>query len=218
MNVANPLHIWIIGVGLQQMDKSYEQQITDLAKQKNILTPNDLRAKNIPTIYLTRMVEAGKLERLRRGIYALPNRDFGENQSIAEISKLVPSAVICLLSALRFHELTTQNPREIWIAVQRESDIPLRAWPSVRVLRMSRDQFAAGIQHSEIEGIEIRVYNPAKTVADCFKYRNKIGLDVALEALRDSWRQKKVTMDELWHYAKICRMSRVMRPYLESLV
>ncbi|HUF03126.1 MAG TPA: type IV toxin-antitoxin system AbiEi family antitoxin domain-containing protein [Aridibacter sp.] len=200
------------------MDKSYEQLITDLAKQKNIITPKDLRAKGIPTIYLTRMVKAGKLERLRRGIYALPNRDFGEKQSIAEISKLVPNAVICLLSALRFHELTTQNPREIWIAVQRESDIPLRSWPSVRVLRMSHDQFAAGIQHSEIEGIEIRVYSPAKTVADCFKYRNKVGLDVALEALRDAWRQRKVTMDELWHYAKICRMSKVMRPYLESLV
>ena len=175
-------------------------------------------SKGIPSIYLTRMVDRGELARLARGLYALPDYEFNEKQSQIEVQKLVPNCVMCLLTALTFHDLTTQNPFEIWLAVDRKDSIPKSPSTKLRVFRMSGDAFTEGIETHEIDGVMLRVYSPAKTVADCFKYRNKIGLDVALEALRDTWRNKKATMDELRYFAKVCRMSNVMLPYMESLV
>jgi predicted transcriptional regulator of viral defense system len=124
---------------------------------------------------------------------------------------------VCLLSALRFHGLTTQAPFEVWLALDRKARAPRGGSPSLRIVRMSGRALTTGVAEHRVEGVPVRVFNPAKTVADCFKYRNKIGLDVALEALRDAWRQRRVTMDELWRYAQVCRVSTVMRPYLESL-
>ena len=122
-----------------------------------------------------------------------------------------------LLSALRFHGLTTQNPFEVWMAVGIKARRPELDWPPVRIVRFSGPALEYGVEEHDIEGITVRVYNAAKTVADCFKYRNKIGLDVAIEALRDCWRKQKATADELWAAAKVCRVTNVMRPYLESL-
>lgn len=167
---------------------------------------------------LSRLVESGELVKVGRGLYALPTNEFNEHQSLLETARLVPKGVVCLLSALRFHDLTTQNPFEVWLAIEGESRMPTVEHLPLRVFRFSGPAFAEGIETHEIEGLTLKVYSPAKTVADCFKYRNKIGLDVAIEALRDCWRKKKATMDDLWHFAKVCRMANVMRPYLESLV
>jgi len=130
----------------------------------------------------------------------------------------MPSGIICLLSALRFHGLTTQSPYEIWMAIGHKARSPKKPGIPIRITRYSGKSLTSGVEQHKIEGVSIRVYNPAKTVADCFKFRNKIGLDVALEALRDCYRSRKCTMDELWKYAKICRVANIMKPYLESLV
>ena len=123
-----------------------------------------------------------------------------------------------LLSALRFHDLTTQAPFEVWMAIDRQRRKPNEKRLPLRIFRFSGQALQAGVEKHEVEGIEVRVYNPAKTVVDCFKYRNKIGLEVALVALREGWRERRFTMDDLWRYGKICRVANVMRPYLEVLV
>ena len=194
------------------------EQIIKIARDKKILCPNDLRHIKNSRLFLSKLEKAGELVKIKRGLYSLPNAFAGEHQTLLETAKAVPNSVVCLLSALRFHELTTQNPFEVWIAIERKSRIPKIDSLPLRMMFFSGAAFTEGIEAHDIEGVSLRVYNAAKTVADCFKYRNKIGLDVALEALRDAWNQKQATMDELWHYAKICRMTNVMRPYLESLV
>ena len=135
---------------------------------------------------------------------------------MATACKLVPRGVICLLSALQFHDLTTQAPFEVWMAIDVRARRPRRKTPPLRIVRFSGEALTAGVETHKVEGVPVRVYGPAKTVADCFKYRNKIGLDVALEALRDYRREHPGGMDELWHFARICRVANVMRPYLEA--
>ncbi|MBA4122006.1 MAG: type IV toxin-antitoxin system AbiEi family antitoxin domain-containing protein [Acidobacteria bacterium] len=194
------------------------EKIQKLLEENNIVRSSDLTKIGVPLIYLSRLVEKGELLKIGHGVYTRTTANFNENQSLLEAINTIPNSVVCLLSALRFHELTTQNPFEIWLAIEAKAWRPKTQILPLRLNYFSGKAFTEGIETRDIEGVTLRVYNPAKTVADCFKYRNKIGLDVALEALRDAWRQKKATMDELWHYAKICRMSNVMHPYLESLV
>ena len=143
--------------------------------------------------------------------------DFTEHLSLAEVAKRVPHSVVCLLSALPFHRIGTQQPPDVWLAVERRAARPASMNPQLRVGRMSGPAFSEGIEERQIEGVRVRVYCPAKTVVDCFKFRNKVGLDVALEALRDGWRSRKVKMDDLVRFARVCRVEKVMRPYLESL-
>ena len=131
--------------------------------------------------------------------------------------KSVPRGIVCLLSALRFHELTTQSPFEVWLALDRKAHRPAGGGVSLHIVRFSGRALTSGVEEYLIEGVKVRIYSPAKTVADCFKYRNKIGLDVALEALRDYWKSRHADADELWKYAKICRVANVMRPYMEAL-
>ena len=153
-----------------------------------------------------------------RGQYKLPDAKVTENHSLAEACKRVPRGVICLLSALQFHKLTTQAPSEVWLALDRKARAPKNGGQPLRLVRMLGKALTDGVEEQRIEGVAARIYKPAKTVADCFKYRNKIGLDVALDALRDFKQKHRSGMDELWRYAKICRVERVMRPYLEALV
>lgn len=156
--------------------------------------------------------------RVGRGLYRLPDAEVTAHHGIAQASKIVPKGVICLLSALRFHEIGTQVPHEMWIAIDRKSARPQARNPKMRIVRFSAKALTEGIDKHSIEGVPVKIYNPAKTVADCFKYRNKIGLDVALEALREVIRERKCTIDELWQYAKICRVTNIMRPYMEAIV
>jgi predicted transcriptional regulator of viral defense system len=198
----------------QGMDRT--QQILEIVGEAGVLRPRDLDAHGIPRIYLSRLCERGLLDRVGRGLYVLPDADVSEHHTLAEAGKRVPHGVVCLLSALRFHGLTTQSPSEVWLAIGNKAWRPQVDYPPLRFVRFSERTLEAGVEEHSIEGVLVRVYNPAKTVADCFKYRNKIGLDVALEALRDCRRQRRCTNDELWHYAKICRVANVMRPYMEA--
>ncbi len=197
---------------------SGRESLEELLAGQGAVRSKDLAALGISRSHLTQMLRSGKIVRVARGLYVSTDASaVTEHHSLVEASKLVPSGVICLLSALRFHELSTQNPAQVWLATGSRWQ-PTVPGTSVRILRFSGQALSAGIERHVIEGVQVRIYNPAKTVADCFKFRNKIGLDVALEALRDCWRQRKATMDELWEYAKVCRVANVMRPYLESLV
>jgi predicted transcriptional regulator of viral defense system len=146
-------------------------------------------------------MQAGKLDRVARGLYSLPGVAMSEHRSLAEVALRVPRGVVCLLSALQFHELGTQAPFEVWVAIPNRIASPLIDHPAIRVVRMPDDAMTEGLQRKRIDGVELPIFNPARTVVDCFKFRKKIGLDVALEALRDGWRERRFTMDELCQYA-----------------
>ncbi|MGQ0698817.1 MAG: type IV toxin-antitoxin system AbiEi family antitoxin domain-containing protein [Panacagrimonas sp.] len=202
---------------MKQPVATIEKSALGLARRKVLLRARDLKAQGLPTVVLTRLVAAGKIERVARGLYSLPNRQLSEHRSLAEVALRVPRGVICLLSALRVHEIGTQAPFEVWLAVPNNVVAPRFDQPALRIVRMSESTLTEGIERVIVDSITVPVFCAAKTVADCFKYRNKIGLDVALEALHEGWRKKRFTMDELIRYATINRVANVMRPYLESL-
>ncbi len=156
--------------------------------------------------------------KIGRGLYQWPEADSGHYQALLEVAKKVPNGVIALISALGFHELTTQNPHAVWLAIDRKARQPVIESLAVRFVYFSGEAMSQGVEEHRLSGINVKIFSPAKTVADCFKYRNKIGLDVALEALREGWNKKRFTMDELYRYGKVCRVHNVMRPYLEALV
>jgi predicted transcriptional regulator of viral defense system len=164
------------------------------------------------------MVADGRLVREARGLYALPDAEVTAQHSLAVVAKAVPKGVICLLSALRFHDIGTQLPHEVWLAIERRAAEPRLASPRLRIVRFSGPAFTEGVEEHDVEGTTIRVYGMAKTIADCFKYRNKIGLDVALEALKEILRDRRCTVEELRRYARVCRVLTVMRPYMEALI
>lgn len=193
------------------------QQVLNIARQRGVLRPRDLDQFDIPREYLRRLHNKGYLRRVGRSLYVLADGEEDKHQTPAEACKRVPHGVLCLLSALRYHELTTQTPFEVWMAIDRKAWLPKVDRPVMRFMRFSGSALTEGVIEEQIGGVPIKVYNPAKTVADCFKYRNKIGLDVALEALRDCFQSRKCTVDDLMKYAKICRVANVIRPYLESI-
>lgn len=195
-----------------------EQAVLTLARQRQLLRARDLAEHGLPTMALSRLVATGRLERVARGVYSLPGLPFSEHRSLAEVALRVPQGIVCLLSALRVHDIGTQAPFEVWIAIPSNSPTPQFVYPELRIIRLSGPALSEGVESMLIDGVNVRVFNAAKTIADCFKFRNKIGLDVALEALRHGWIERKVTVDALWHYATINRVSNVMRPYLESVV
>ena len=201
----------------QHQKLTLEEAVLALAEHQPLLRARDLTAQALPTVALSRLVAAGKMERVARGVYSLPGRALSEHRSLAEVALRVPRGVVCLLSALRVHGIGTQAPFKVWLAIPAHTPTPRLDQPSMRVVRMSGPALTEGIEAIEIDGVQVPVFNAAKTVADCFKYRNKIGLDVALEALRDGWAQRKLSMDALWHYAAVNRVANVMRPYLESV-
>lgn len=187
-------------------------------QKRGMLRTQEILNMGISKEYLRKLHNEGKLERVAKGVYALANYEFSATQSFVEVSKQVPEGVFCLLSALRLQGFTTQNPYEVWIAIERRAWKPqTNGTTRIRYVRFSGEAFTAGIQVKTVDNITVKVYSPAKTIADCFKYRNKVGLDVALEALREGWREKLFTMDEIWKYAKTCRVTNVMRPYLEGM-
>lgn len=199
------------------MATSKTERVLELVKRAGVLRPRDLDPHHIPRQYLYLLHRRGLVRRVGRGLYVAADADVTEHHSLAQACKRVPHGVVCLLSALRFHDLTTQAPFEVWMAIDEKARVPKQDALHLHIVRFSGKALTSGIEQHSIERVPVQVYSPAKTVVDCFKYRNKIGLEVALEALRDCWRQRRGTMDELWEYAKICRMTNVMRPYLESL-
>lgn len=199
-------------------DIGKKAQVIELARISGIVRPGDLLEASLPREYLSRLAKEGLLERVGRGLYRLPGADLGQHENLIEVAKRVPNGVLVLLSALKFHNFTTQNPFEVWLAVDGRAWKPKIDYPPVRYISSSGEMFSEGVEEHKLEGVAVKVYCPAKTVADCFKHRNKIGLDVALEALREGWRDRRFTMSELTDYAEIDRVANVMRPYMESLV
>jgi predicted transcriptional regulator of viral defense system len=193
-------------------------RVLALARRRGVLRARDLIAYSIPRETLRRLHAAGRLTRRARGLYVAADLPRTEHQMLAEAAVRAPHGIVCLLSALRFHGLTTQNPSEVWLAIDHKARAPRVPELPLRIVYFSGSARRSGIQAHTIDGVRVRIYSPAKTVADCFKFRHKIGLDVALEALRECWRSRQCTMDALWKYARVCRVTNVMRPYLESLV
>lgn len=196
---------------------THGRRILRLASRRGLLRARDLARDRIPRATLSRLVESGQLTQVSRGLYALPGQTRSGHHQLAEVAARSRMGVFCLLTALRFHELTTQSPHEIWLAIPNKAHAPKLDYPPLRIVRFSGPSLTKGIESHTVDGARIRVYSVAKTVADCFKYRNKIGLDVALEALRECRREKRASNDQLWHYARLCRVANVMRPYLESI-
>ncbi|HYN78668.1 MAG TPA: type IV toxin-antitoxin system AbiEi family antitoxin domain-containing protein [Lamprocystis sp. (in: g-proteobacteria)] len=198
-----------------------QESILNLARARGLLRPVDLDTQGLPRVALTRLVRQGRLTRVGRGLYALPNRAVSAHTALAEVARRQPRAVICLLSALRFHEITTQAPFEVWLAIPNKGRPPRLDYPPLRIARFADAGLIEGVEEHRIDGVPVRITNPARTVADCFKYRNKIGLDIALEALKDvlgrEGHGRRVDIDEIWRYAQMDRVATVMRPYLESL-
>ena len=188
----------------------------NFAKKHGMIRVRDAVKEGIHPENLRRLCKKGLLVKMARGIYILADSEISQNVGLAQISKRVPNGVICLLSALQFHDIGTQSPFEVWVAIDQKAAAPRIDYPPIRIVRFSGKALSEGIEIHQIEGVEVEIYNKAKTIADCFKFRNKIGLDIALEALKDSRQRKLCTNDEIWEYAKLCRVSNVMKPYLEA--
>jgi predicted transcriptional regulator of viral defense system len=197
--------------------RSPSEQVEKLARKIGVIRVQDLTARGIHPEYIRRLVQKGLLVRSGRGLYVPAEAGLSLHHSLAEAAKWTPRGVICLISALSFHGIGTQVPHEVWLALDRRTAKPRISYPPLHIVRFSGPALNEGIREHRIEGVPVKIYVPAKTIADCFKYRNKIGLDVAMEALRDGWRRRKFTMDELWHFGRACRVANVMRPYLEAL-
>ena len=199
------------------MGKSKEQAVIDLAKKLGTIRIKDLLDRGIHPEFARRLVSKEILIRSERGLYSLADSEITEHHDFALIGKRLPKGVICLTSALRFHGIGTQLPRKIWLALEKGSAQPRLSYPPISVVRLSGASFSAGIDIHAIEAVDVRIYNPAKTVADCFKFRNRIGLEAAIEAARECLHERKATSDEIYRYAKICRVWNVMKPFLEAL-
>ena len=197
--------------------ESKSHRLINLAAHKQIISSKDASALGIPLNYLSRLVRKGVLKKISRGLYSSSSSPVTEHMSLIEAASRVPKGVICLLSALQFHKFTTQSPHQVWIAIDVKAWTPRTSTSLIRFVRMSGRAMHFGVKEYPVPGGVLKVYTPAKTVADCFKFRNKIGTDVALEALRECRRLKKASMDEIWAAAKVCRVANVMRPYMESL-
>ncbi len=192
----------------------YREQIITTAQKLGVFRPREIKA---PRGLLAELVHQGVLERPGRGLYRLLSLEPSEHHSLVEVSTRIPHAIISLLSALQFHGIGTQSPREVWITLNVRARKPRLQYPPLRIMRASGQALVEGIEYHEIEGRKVAIYSVEKTIVDCFKYRNKIGLDVALEALKEAWAAKRINMDTLWKYAQVCRVTNVMRPYLEAI-
>lgn len=186
-------------------------------KRLGIARSRDLERAEVSRTQLRRLVKEGLVERVGRGLYGLPGGARTERYHLAEVARRVPGGVICLLSALRFHGLTTQNPSEVWMAIDRRAWRPRVEHPPLRLVRLSGPALREGVEKHNVGGVTVRVFSAAKTVADCFKFRNKIGGDVAVEALRDYRRLHPKHLDAVWRFAEINRVTRVIIPYLEAV-
>jgi predicted transcriptional regulator of viral defense system len=192
--------------------------VRNLFHQKGLVRMRDLRDAGVGSETVARLVREGAVTRVARGLYQLAEAVPDARRSFAEASALVPKGVICLISALQFHELTLQMPSVVWIAIDRTGWKPKVEYPPMRFVRFSSRALREGMKRHLIEGIEVPIFEPARTIVDCFRYRNKIGLDIALEGLREGLRTKRATPDQLWEFARTARVWSVIRPYVEAMV
>jgi predicted transcriptional regulator of viral defense system len=194
-----------------------QARILQIARKKRLFRLSEAKQAGIHPEAVRRLTSRGQLVRIGRGLYAPHSLEPTEHHTLAEVAKRVPKGIVCLLTALRFHGLGTQNPRDVWLAVDRRAGIPKIDFTPVRIIRMSGDALSTGIEEHDIDGVQVRITSPARTAVDCFKFRNKIGIDVAVEALKDYRRVRKGSVDELWRQADRLRMSKVIRPYWDAM-
>jgi predicted transcriptional regulator of viral defense system len=194
-----------------------KKEVLSLAR-KRFVRPKELEARGLSRVQLRKMLDQGLLQKTQRGLYTAKNFAFDAHVSLAEVAARSPKAVICLLTALRFHELTTENPSVVYVMLPPGIKAPRIEHPRLDVSWSSALTLASGIEEHVICGVKVKITSPAKTVVDCFKYRSKVGINVAIEALRDAWHKRLVTTDELWKLATLNRMTNVMRPYLDSII
>ena len=200
------------------MPATQKTRALDLLKAKGMLRLKDFIAQNIEAETLARLVRDGQVIRPARGLYQLPDAQVDAAHSLAEAATLVPKGIICLISALQFHKLTLQMPSAVWMAIERTAWKPTTSYPAIRFVRFSGWAMTEGVERYSIQSRKVPITNPARTIVDCFRYRNKIGIDVAMEGLREGIRQRKFSPDQLWQYAKKARVWTVMRPYVETMV
>ncbi len=192
-------------------------RVLELALEAGHITARAAQEAGVHSQALTRLVADGTLERVSPGRYRPTNAEVTEHHAIAAASAAAPNSVVCLLSALAFHQIGTQLPAEVWLAIERGSRPPAVAHVALRIVRYSQSAFSEGIEVHELERQRVRVYSVAKTIADLFKARNRVGVDVAIEALREAWRDRRFQMADLDRAARVCRVERVMQPYLEGI-
>lgn len=195
-----------------------EREVLDIAKKYGVIKASDVESVGISRNYLYKLCKEGLLNKLGRGVYMSIDTPITEHINLVEISKRVPNAVTCLISSLNFHHITTQIPHKIWIALPKGTWSPKIEYPPLEIMYVSESAYFFGIEEHQINGSIVKVYTLAKTIADCFKFRNKVGLDVAIEALREAWREKKININELMEAAKVNRVANVMRPYIEAII
>ena len=194
-----------------------EKNILSLARKLGVVRLREAIEHGVHPEQMRRLIGTGQLVRTGRGLYVAAHGSASIHNTLAQACKRVPHGVICLLSALRFHEIGTQNPSEVWMAISPKARLPRIDAPHMRFVRFSGPALSEGVEEHLADAVSIQVYSVAKTVADCFKYRNKIGIDVAMDALRDCRRKRKASSEELWKYARICRVANVMKPYMEAI-
>lgn len=198
--------------------QTHRDKALTLARRAGIARARDFEALGVPRTTLNRLVDDGELVRPARGFYQLADADISASHSLAEAALAAPKAVVGLLSALRFHGLTTQLPHEVWLLMPSKAWAPTSPPVKLRILRAGDSSLRAGVEHHSIDGVSVPITSPAKTIVDCFKYRSRVGQDVAIEALRDGLKSRKATHAEIGRLAKICRVQNVMRPHLETLI
>ena len=197
---------------------NYRERALSLTRARGIARARDYKAAGIPLVYVKRLTDSGELVRLGRGLYQNPER-VGEDiaHNLAEAARAVPKGVVSLISALRHHGLTTQLPHAVWMTIPHKARTPKANGIPLEIVRATGEVLTAGVEHVEVEGVDVPIYGVAKTIADCFKHRRHIGEDVAIEALREALQQRKTTVSELMHYAKIDRVAERIRPYIKAL-
>lgn len=188
-----------------------------MVRRRGLVRARDLERAGLPTSVLYRLRDQGEIEQVGPGLFRHPEAAITEKHGYAAAAKVLPAGVVCLLSALAFHEIGTQVPHQIWLALPAHSKRPMTTAVPLRIVWFSGEAFTQGVETHKVEGVTVRVYSAAKTIADLFKFRNKIGLDVAVEALRDAWSRRLATMDDVLRFARICRVERVIRPYVEAI-
>ncbi len=199
------------------MDRGSWQGILELARKQGAITPADVRAMGLAPENLNKLAKIGLLVRAGRGIYEHPNFEWTENHSYVEVCKAIPEAVLCLLSSLRVHDIGTQNPHQVWVAIPRDQRPPKSRGTQLRVVRMSPEQYSQGVESHEFEGVAVKVYSLEKTIIDCFRLRRHVGHDVGVEALKDALGKRMIDINELLRIAKKLRVTSLLMPYLEAL-
>lgn len=199
-------------------EPSKAERIVELAGQLGVLRPKDLAAEGIQAEYLRRACDKGVIKKIGRGSYVVPEKEVNSGLDIAVVARAVPNGVICLRSALAFHGLGETPGDAVDIAIERRAAKPRLDYPKLRVARLGGNAFMAGVQKHRVEGVKVQIYVLEKTLTDLFKFRNKIGPHIAVDALRAALKSGRVKQDRLWHFARLCRVERVMKPYVDALV